>query len=209
MSRELNQIATISGVYADPDAAFRQSLQDIIPHLRIFSRSLCSDRELAEDLAQETLAKAWQARGSFRAGSNLKAWLFTILRNQYYSHHRRAWRQAPWDESAAERIPAPRAEQTWAIQLSDVVRGMHGLPDDQRKALILVGAGGLTYQDAAVICRCAVGTVKSRVARARKALIGSLEGGRKLPPRTATHPAKYDAKHLIMAQLERLVSVHA
>lgn len=209
MAQAQKQISITPSTGVDSDAAFRQGLYDLIPYLRAFSRSLCSGRELAEDLAQEALAKAWQARSSFRAGSNLKAWLFTILRNQYYSHHRRAWRQANWDESAAACIPDPRREQTWAVQLSDAVRGMHDLPATQREALILIGAGGLSYQDAAAICDCAVGTVKSRVARARKALIESLEGGKKLPPRARTYSAKYDAKHLIMAQLERLVSVHA
>ena len=70
---------------ADMDGDFRRDLLDLIPFLRAFSRSLCGDRELADDLAQEALAKAWQSRDTFRAGSNLKAWLFTILRNQFYS----------------------------------------------------------------------------------------------------------------------------
>ena len=109
---------------ADVDGDFRRDLLDLIPFLRAFSRSLCGDRELADDLAQEALAKAWQSRDTFRAGSNLKAWLFTILRNQFYSDRRRAWRQAPWDESAAERVPVARGEQTWAVQLSDTARAL-------------------------------------------------------------------------------------
>ena len=79
----------------DVDGDFRRDLLGLIPFLRAFSRSLCGDRELADDLAQEALAKAWQSRDTFRAGSNLKAWLFTILRNQFYSDRRRAWRQPP------------------------------------------------------------------------------------------------------------------
>jgi RNA polymerase sigma-70 factor (ECF subfamily) len=153
----------------EADAVFRKDLLSLIPFLRAFSRSLCGERELADDLAQEALAKAWQSRDTFRPGSNLKAWLFTILRNQFYSDRRRAWRQAPWDESAVERVPAARGEQTWAVQLSDTARALRGLPAEQREALILVGAGGFSYEDAARIANCAVGTVKSRVARARKA----------------------------------------
>ncbi len=190
----------------DPEKDFRDGLLGLIPFLRAFSRSLCGEREMADDLAQEALAKAWQSRDTFRAGSNLKAWLFTILRNQFYSDRRRAWRQAPWDEGAAERVPAPRGEQTWAVQLSDTARALRQLPNEQREALILVGAGGFSYEDAAAICNCAVGTVKSRVARARKALAASLEGSGPLP--TEERPPGGEASNEIMAQLDRLVEPH-
>src|SRR5260370_3621309 len=143
----------------DADGDFGKDLLDLIPFLRAFSRSLCGDRELADDLAQEALAKAWQSRDSFRGGLNLKAWLFTILRNQFYSDRRRAWRQAPWDDNAAERVPIARGEQTWAVQLSDTARALRGLPNEQREALILVGAGGFSYEDAALIANSPVGTV--------------------------------------------------
>lgn len=188
---------------ADPDKEFREGLLGLIPFLRAFSRSLCGDREAADDLAQEALAKAWQSRDTFRAGSNLKAWLFTILRNQFYSDRRRAWRQAPWDEGAAERVPAPKGEQLWAVQLSDTARALRQLPNEQREALILVGAGGFSYEDAAAICNCAIGTVKSRVARARKALTASLEGVN--PPSSEPRPAGREAGDEIMAELDRLV----
>jgi RNA polymerase sigma-70 factor, ECF subfamily len=196
-----------SAAYAHPDEAFREGLLALIPFLRAFSRSLCGDRDLADDLAQEALAKAWQSRHTFRAGSNLKAWLFTILRNQFYSDRRRAWRQAPWDDGAAERMPTANAAQGWAVQLSDTTRALRGLPDEQREALILVGAGGFSYEDAAAICDCAVGTVKSRVARARKALIGTLEGKAPLP--TPETRQAGDATHDIMAQLDRLAPPNA
>src|SRR5205814_8684972 len=101
--------------------------------------------------------------------------LFPIRRNQSYSDRRRAWGQAPGDESAADRVPLARGEQTGAVQLSDPARALRGLPAEQREALILVGAGGFSYEDAARISNCAVGTVKSRVARARKALSAALE----------------------------------
>jgi RNA polymerase sigma-70 factor, ECF subfamily len=192
---------------ADASEDFRKDLLGLIPFLRAFSRSLCGDRELADDLAQEALAKAWQSRDTFRAGSNLKAWLFTILRNQFYSDRRRAWRQAPWDDAAAERMPVARGEQVWAVQLSDTARALRGLPAEQREALILVGAGGFSYEDAARISNCAVGTVKSRVARARKALSAALEGNG--PLSSEPRPAGGDATNEIMAQLERLAPLDA
>ncbi len=186
----------------ETDAKFKAGLLELIPFLRAFARSLCGNPDAADDLAQETLVKAWQARKSFAAGTNLKAWLFTILRNQFYSDRRRAWRQAPWDQDAAERIPGFSDQQGWAAELSDATRALSTLSDEQREALILVGAGGFSYEDAAKICNCAVGTVKSRVARARKALIAILEGGNPLPP--AGHTAEGDAADEIMAQLDRL-----
>jgi RNA polymerase sigma-70 factor (ECF subfamily) len=186
----------------DADSQFKADLLDLIPFLRAFARSLCGNQEMADDLAQETLVKAWQARNMFAPGTNLKAWLFTILRNQFYSDRRRAWRQAPWDQDAAERIPGSSAEQASAAELSDTARALSRLSDEQREALILVGAGGFSYEDAAAICRCAVGTVKSRVARARKSLLSILEGEDPLPP--ASHGAEGDAADAIMAELDRL-----
>jgi RNA polymerase sigma-70 factor (ECF subfamily) len=186
----------------DTDAQFKADLLDLIPFLRAFARSLCGNQETADDLAQETLVKAWQARNMFAPGTNLKAWLFTILRNQFYSDRRRAWRQAPWDQDAAERIPGSSAEQSWAAELSDTARALSQLSDEQREALILVGAGGFSYEDAAAICHCAVGTVKSRVARARKSLLSILEGDDPLP--TAQPAPPRDAADEILAQLDRL-----
>ena len=184
------------------DVQFKSDLLELIPFLRAFARSLCGNQETADDLAQETLVKAWQARAMFAPGTNLKAWLFTILRNQFYSDRRRAWRQAPWDQDAAERIPGSSSEQTWAAELSDTARALSCLSDEQREALILVGAGGFSYEDAAAICKCAVGTVKSRVARARKSLLAILDGEEPLPQ--ASQPQEGDAAHEILAQLDRL-----
>src|SRR5689334_4266314 len=191
----------------EDDARFKADLLDLIPFLRAFARSLCGNQETADDLAQETLVKAWQARDMFAPGTNLKAWLFTILRNQFYSDRRRAWRQAPWDQEAAERIPGSAGEQSWAAELSDTARALSCLSDEQREALILVGAGGFSYEDAARICNCAVGTVKSRVARARKALIALLDGEESLPQDRKA--GEGDAANEIMAELDRLVPGHS
>jgi len=182
---------------------FRTELLALIPFLRAFARSLCGNPETADDLAQETLVKAWQSRDTFIPGTNLKAWLFTILRNQFYSDRRRAWRQAPWDQESAERIPGSREDQNWAAELSDTARALRCLSDEQREALILVGAGGFSYEDAAAICHCAVGTVKSRVARARRALINILDGNESL--QGTERPTGGDAAKEIMSQLENLV----
>lgn len=182
---------------------FKTELLDLIPFLRAFARSLCGNQEMADDLAQETLVKAWQSRDTFVAGTNLKAWLFTILRNQFYSDRRRAWRQAPWDQESAERIPGTRDDQNWAAELSDTARALRTLSDEQREALILVGAGGFSYEDAAAICHCAVGTVKSRVARARRALIAILDGDETLS--SESRASGGDAAKEIMAELDRLV----
>jgi RNA polymerase sigma-70 factor (ECF subfamily) len=175
---------------SDTSAELEVGIIKLMPALRAFARSLSGNQDLAEDLAQETLAKAWRSRRSFTPGSNLKAWAFAILRNEFYSHRRRVWRQAPWDAEMAEAIPAPPEEQDWAIELSDTAGAMHSLPDVQREALMLVGVGGFSYDDAAALAGCAVGTLKSRVARARKLLRDILDSRTALPigsfPRNGT-----------------------
>jgi RNA polymerase sigma-70 factor (ECF subfamily) len=184
----------------NPD--FKSELLSLVPFLRAFARSLTGNPDAADDLAQDTLVKAWQSRQTFIPGTNLKAWLFTILRNQFYSDRRRAWRQVPWDQEAAERIPGGREDPVHSAELSDTVRALRHLSDEQREALILVGAGGFSYEEAAAICKCAIGTVKSRVARARKTLIDILDGGEALGD--SARPAEGDAAREIMAQLDRL-----
>jgi len=185
----------------EPDT-FKSELLELVPYLRAFARSLSGRHEGADDLAQEALVKAWQSRDSFLPGTNLKAWLFTILRNQFYSERRRAWRQVPWDAENAEALPGTSEDQGWAAELSDIARALQALPAEQREALILVGAGGFAYEEAAKISNCAVGTVKSRVARARRALIAILDGDQALPP--SDRPAQGEAARDIMAQLDRL-----
>jgi RNA polymerase sigma-70 factor (ECF subfamily) len=184
------------------DAEFRTELINLIPFLRAFARTLCGDRDEADDLCQEALVKAWQSSASFERGTNLKAWLFMILRNHFYSVRRRGWRQRPWDESVAQHTPVTQGAQSANLNLQDLSRAMRGLPDEQREALILVGAGGFSCEEASRICGCAVGTIKSRVARARKALISQLEGPdqRSLSPRTAGG----EAVNEILGQLDQL-----
>src|SRR6185503_19482445 len=153
-----------------PDDEFKQQLTIVIPHLRAFGRSLSGSRDLADDLVQETLLKAWAARKRFQAGTNMRAWTFIILRNLFLSQMRRARFKGEWDDITASKILAAPASQDRHIELGDMQRALMHLPQPQREALILVGAGGFAYEEAAEICGCAVGTIKSRVARGRVAL---------------------------------------
>lgn len=184
-------------------SAFEREMISNMPALRAFSRSLCGRQGVADDMAQNALAKAWRARESFEPGTNMKAWLFTILRNEFYSHARRAWRETHWDAGQSEAIPSAPDEQQWSMELGDTARALRKLPDAQREALILVAAGGMSYQDAAKICDVAIGTVKSRVARARTALAGLMDGGTALPDRLPTGGLKPSDD--ILAQLSALM----
>ena len=152
------------------DAAFQSALVEIIPQLRAFARSLCRDAALAEDLAQDTVAKAWSSRASFTMGTNIKAWAFMILRNQFYSDKRRSWRSVALDQGVAEQTLMAVNNPAANMELDELRRAMSMIPDEQREALILIGAGGLSYEEASEICGVAIGTMKSRVSRARDRL---------------------------------------
>jgi len=166
-----------SGQASTDDEAFKKELVTLIPHLRAFARTLCGDATAADDLAQDAMLKAWDARASYQMGTNMKAWTFMILRNQFYSEKRRSWRQTQLDQEAAERTLMAIDDPSAPIALDELRMALRTLPDEQREALVLVGAGGFAYEEAADICGCAVGTVKSRVSRARRALHASLEAG--------------------------------
>ena len=159
------------------DAGFKKELVTLIPHLRAFARTLTGDPTAADDLAQEAMMKAWDARASYQMGTNMKAWTFMILRNQFYSEKRRSWRQSQLDQEAAERTLVAVDDPEAPVALDELRQALKTLPEEQREALILVGAGGFAYEEAAEICGCAVGTVKSRVSRARRALQAALEKG--------------------------------
>jgi RNA polymerase sigma-70 factor (ECF subfamily) len=183
----------------DNSAELEAGLVELMPFLRAFARSLARDRELAEDLTQDALAKVWRSRQSFTPGTNLKAWVFTILRNEFYSHRRRAWRQAPWDDEMAAAIPEAPNGQDWAVELSDTVGAMRALPDAQREALMLVGVGGFSHEDTAALTNVVVGTIKSRVARARQGLRDILDGQN--PPPADSRPANGTALNELLSQL--------
>ena len=187
---------------ADPkrEAAFKAELVALIPHLRAFARTLAGDPTGADDLAQDALIKAWDARASYQMGTNMKAWTFMILRNQFYSEKRRSWRQTQLDQEAAERTLMAVDDPESPVALDELRLGLGMLPPEQREALILVGAGGFAYEEAADICGCAVGTVKSRVSRARRALQGILDVG----AYTRDGRSAGDAMRSILADAERL-----
>jgi len=165
------------GAASTDDIAFKRELVGLIPHLRAFARTLCGDATAADDLAQDAMLKAWDARASYQMGTNMKAWTFMILRNQFYSEKRRSWRQTQLDQEAAERTLMAVDDPESPVALDELRMALSTLPDEQREALVLVGAGGFAYEEAAEICGCAVGTVKSRVSRARRALQASLQAG--------------------------------
>jgi RNA polymerase sigma-70 factor, ECF subfamily len=179
----MDQQAQTGNLTPADTGAFRNGLVEMIPVLRAFARSLCGQRDIADDLAQETLAKAWQARARFQPGTNLKAWLFVILRNEFYSNHRRAKTAADYNAAYAHTGEGAEAEQHARLDLTDLMRAFRQLPPEQKEALILT-ASEFSYDEAAAICGCAVGTIKSRVSRARKQLQILVDGGAgKLPER--------------------------
>jgi RNA polymerase sigma-70 factor (ECF subfamily) len=148
----------------------KKDLVAAIPRLRAFAVSLCGNPDRADDLVQETLAKALLNIGSFAVGTNLSAWLFTILRNAYYSELRKRRREvADIDGKLADGLVS-NAEQDDHMNFLDFRKALQKLPPDQREALVLIGGSGLSYEEAAEICKCAVGTMKSRVSRARARL---------------------------------------
>lgn len=159
------------------DRDFKHALSEVAPHLRAFARGLCGCRDRADDLAQEAMLRAWAARERYAAGTNFKAWTFTILRNHFYSEARRARFHGEYDELAAERILRAPASQESAIELGDVLRALSAIPETYREALILVAAGNLSYEEIADICGIALGTVKSRICRARSMLSKVIESG--------------------------------
>lgn len=163
-------------VEREDDAAFRGLLVDIIPSLRAFARGMCGNRDTADDLAQEAVMRAWAARDSYAAGTNFRAWMFMILRNHYFSHLRKNSRVVSCDPELAERTLVAGPAQHGHIDLADLEKALQKLPEEQREVLMLVGANGLSYQEAADIVGCAIGTIKSRVARGRAALTVLIDG---------------------------------
>jgi len=169
---------TAGMIQASPQ--LKSDLLAAIPRLRAFAVSLCGNPDRADDLVQETLVKAWSHLDSFVEGTNLPAWLFTILRNIYYSEYRKRRREVADSEGAMAARLATAPTQNGHMDFLDFREALQKLPADQREALVLIGASGLSYEEAASICHCAVGTMKSRVNRARHRLIELLSIGSSL-----------------------------
>ena len=149
---------------------FKTELLASLGSLRAFAVSLCGNRDKADDLVQETVVKAWAKQDSFAIGTNMKAWLFTILRNEFYGQMRKSGREVSDPEDYFTNNMSQHPEQPGKMDLADFQKALTELPDDQREAIILVGASGFSYEEAAKVCGCAVGTIKSRVSRARSTL---------------------------------------
>ncbi|QUD89260.1 sigma-70 family RNA polymerase sigma factor [Phenylobacterium montanum] len=177
---------------ADTDKRFQEELLALIPSLRAFSRTMAGDRAEADDLVQDTMLKAWRSRATFTLGTNMKGWAFMILRNQFYSEKRRSWRRVPLDQETAESTLLANDDPTAAHELSDLRRAMMLLSAEQREALILVGAAGMPYDEAASILGCAIGTVKSRVSRARRQ-VGIILAAGQLPAADVAPHLAFDA----------------
>lgn len=151
-------------------SSFQDDLIRHMPAMRAFARSLCGDAARADDLTQDTVLKALAHCDSFTPGTNMRAWLFTILRNAYFSQLRRRDREVSDPEGRLAANLAVQPVQQEGLKMRDLRRALAELPPTQREAIILVGAGACSYQEAAAICGCAIGTMKSRVSRARRAL---------------------------------------
>lgn len=160
---------------------WREAVIARIPALRAFAWSLARNPSDADDLVQETLTKAWTYRDKYEAGTNLRAWLFTILRNTWYSTIAKRGREVADEEGRHAASLTAEGSQEWAVELTALREALNELPPEHREAIVLVGAAGLSYEEAAEIAGCALGTIKSRVNRARNRLAERLAMERPTP----------------------------
>lgn len=168
---------------------FKKQLLATIPSLRAFAVSLSGKQDRADDLVQETVLKAWTKQESFQVGTNIKAWLFTILRNEFYSQMRKRGREIGDPDDVYTSQLAVHPNQHGAMDMQDFILALGKLSEDQREAIILVCASGFAYEEAAEICGCAVGTIKSRINRARahlQELLG-VDGESDFGPDSSSH----------------------
>ncbi len=159
-----------TGSVSAPAPEFKPQLLEAIPSLRAFALSLVYNPDRADDLVQETLVKAWANQHMFRPNTNLKAWLFTILRNQFYTEFRKHRLEVPDSEGYWAARLATQPSQGVRLEFALCRKALKMLPADQREALLLVGVTGLSYEEAAQVCNVALGTIKSRINRGRARL---------------------------------------
>ena len=168
---------------------FNAQILACLPHLRAFARSLSGDRDRADDLVQSAIQRALAAAAQFTPGTNFKGWIFTILRNVYFSElrsHRRL--EVPIDEANLD-SHATQPTQLAGLEFDEFRRAFDTLPVEQREALVLVGADGFSYEAAAMVCGAPIGTIKSRVSRARRELGKLMSAGEEAPARPGSIPA--------------------
>lgn len=160
---------------SDAPPSFKSAMLAALPSLRAFAMSLTGRHDQADDLVQETVMKAWAKQDAFTLGTNMNAWLFTILRNLFYSQMRKRGREVQDVDGAFSARLGVAPSHDGRMDLADFRRALEMLPPDQREAILLIGAAGFSYEEAASITGCAVGTVKSRVSRARSRLQSLLD----------------------------------
>ncbi len=160
------------------DADIRRQIVALLPDLRAFARFLLRDRTAADDVVQDSIVRALSAISQFQPGTNLKAWLFTILRNQFYEQARRRKREATALQAQFDEAEAADPQQVAQADITDLQQLIWRLPPSQREALLLVGAQGMSHEEAAAICGVPVGTMKARLSRARSGLAVLMEGSK-------------------------------
>ncbi|KAA5605984.1 sigma-70 family RNA polymerase sigma factor [Roseospira marina] len=188
-------------------SSFNQELIEALPHMRAFAHSLTNDRALADDLAQEAATRALANKDAYQAGTNFRGWVFTILRNAFYSEHRRKWRKSEQSDEEAMLAFGEPSGQHAQLELDDFKRAFAHLPHEQREAMVLVGACGFEYEQAAEIVGCAPGTIKSRVSRGRRDVKAYLDGNALTEPRGAA--ARSPKQRRMMAEFDRQVGLGA
>ena len=164
----------MSGLKDHETASPRTEIVALIPALRAFARTFYRETSEADDLVQETLTRALTSIHQFRPGTSMKSWLFTIMRNTFYTKVRVETREAPGAAECVSLRPAADATQEWSARGREMERAIQRLPEQQREVLMLIGVLGVSYEEAAAICGCAMGTVKSRLNRARIRLLEEL-----------------------------------
>lgn len=176
------------------------AIVDLIPALRAFARTFCRDSSDADDLVQETLTKGIANIDKFEPGTRMKSWLFTIMRNTFNTRIRAYMREAPGLMDCASGRPIEEATQEWSVRGKEVDAAINRLPQHHREVLMLIGVLGVSYEEAAEICGCAVGTVKSRLNRARTSLLVDLG---ETSPRTLIEPAMKLAGDQVLSESPR------
>ncbi|SPF79564.1 RNA polymerase sigma factor [Pseudoprimorskyibacter insulae] len=156
---------------ADP----RDEILEHLQGMRAFAMSLTRNSAAADDLVQDTIVKAWKNFGSFQQGTNMRAWLFTILRNTFYSAKRKSNREVEDVDGVFAATLSVKPSHDGRLAMKDFEKAFALLPLEQREALILIGASELTYEEAAETCGVAIGTIKSRVNRGRAKLVELLD----------------------------------
>jgi RNA polymerase sigma-70 factor (ECF subfamily) len=161
----------------------RADMLKAIPKLKAFAVSLCRNADRADDLVQETLLRAWTSSANFQPGTSMVPWLATILRNQFYTEYRKYRREvADADGIHAAMLESP-ADQFAHVECEELHDALEKLPEDMREAIVMVGAFGLSYEEAARSQNCPIGTIKSRVHRARTCLAAMLDAEEPIIPR--------------------------